>query len=185
MNIIECRNEITKYSHLLYEKGLVVANQGNISMRYDENTIYITPTNISKGDVSPQNIVTMDINGNVKFSDLSPSSEYLMHLAIYRCLKNIRAIIHSHPPYATSYSFKHNKIDISDIPEAAEFLKEVIIIPYFPAGTKDLANNVASKLKNDDGIIILERHGTVAFSPTLKEAFFHTERLEYAVKLKG
>ena len=63
MNVIECRNEITKYSHLLYEKGLVVANQGNISMRYDENTIYITPTNISKGDVRPQNIVTMDMNG--------------------------------------------------------------------------------------------------------------------------
>ena len=94
--------DIVEVGKRLYAKGFVASNDGNISIRISENEVLITPTGISKGYMSPSDILKVDMDGRVLAGTQKPTSEMKMHLAVYKKRQDIKAIVHAHPPFATA-----------------------------------------------------------------------------------
>ena len=175
-------DSITGVCMTLYERGLCVGTQGNVSMRCeDKDYCFITPQGFHKGtqEFIPlkariDNAVWVELN---KQPHLKPSSEMLMHLAIYRKCPSVNAIIHAHPPYAIAVSF-----DFSAMILKLDETEEIGIAQYKEPATVELAEEVASLAENFNSII-LEQHGAVTIGATMQEAFNRLEMLEHACRV--
>jgi L-fuculose-phosphate aldolase len=88
----------------MYERGHIVACEGNVSVRLDDDTVLTTPTCMNKGMLSPQDLVITDLNGRQVAGDRKFSSELAMHLLFYRMRPDVMAICHAHPPTATGFA---------------------------------------------------------------------------------
>ena len=175
-------NQIVQVCRLLYENGWLAACDGNVSMRLDENTILITPSARHKGFLEADEIVTMNFQGEARTG--TPSSEYPMHLEVYRQCPQAKAVIHAHPPVATAWSIA--KPYMKELPNSA--LSEVIlavgkipIVPYARPGSEELGEKLKPFLPSSR-VMVLSRHGSLCWGETLDEAFFGTERLEHVAR---
>jgi len=167
----------------LVEKGFVVANEGNISVR-DGESVFITSSGCPLDEINPENIVRLNINTLKPFDeDFSPSSvlppslEWRMHIAVYQAREDVQAVIHTHPPYATSYSTRGSNLDQPLLPEVVIHLGPVPLVPYAPPGSTKLAKNVANLAKKCDALL-LENHGVITLGTTLKAAMHKLQLLE-------
>ncbi|MDK2799654.1 MAG: L-fuculose-phosphate aldolase [Clostridiales bacterium] len=180
------KEEIKKYSRLSYQRGLVGAAGGNISMRY-EDAFLITAGGISLRDITENEILLVDQNGKILEGKqgLKPSKETIMHLKVYKARENVDSIIHVHSPYATGYSIKKHSIPI--ITASAKMkLIEVPVVPYANPGTVELAENVEKNVKNCPDYIkavLLECHGIIAFDKGLGNCFDVAELVEDTAKI--
>lgn len=139
------------------ELGLNQGTSGNISIRIDEKSFLITPTNTPYQTLKESDLVICDLDGNSKNG--VPSSEWRMHAAIYKNFTNINSIVHTHSPKATAYAEKELPLDY-DIPCA----------PAQEFGTIEVGLSVLPYLKTTDKVL-LGKHGVVAVGKTLDEAF--------------
>src|ERR1044071_6972740 len=96
--------DITKYSHLIYEKQYVAATDGNVSVRLSDGNIMCTPTRCNKGFVKPSDLVVIDLQGEKVRGERKPSSEMAMHLLIYQMRPEIHAVVHAHPACAPAFA---------------------------------------------------------------------------------
>lgn len=166
-NVVKSVIEVSEY---VFERGLVSGKAGNVSVRFKndgKDVIAITPTLKSLADLKEEDIVLIDENGK-NLTKGKPSSEYNMHLAIYREKAEINGIVHTHSPYATGFAFSDKKIKRLEGFGAikSEYLKE---IPYEKPGSLELAESAAKALKDED-VIILKNHGVIATGETVQEA---------------
>lgn len=162
--------EIIDVGNSLYAKNLVSGKSGNISMRikgsYGE-IIAITPTLKSLVNLSQEDIVLVDFDGNV-LSNGKPSSEVNMHLEIYKKRPDVNGIVHTHSPYATGFAF--SKKSIKRLEGFGEIKKPYLpSIEYEKPGSIELANNVGKNIGNDD-VLVLKNHGVICVAENLKEA---------------
>lgn len=162
--------EIIDVGNSLYAKNLVSGKSGNISMRikgsYGE-IIAITPTLKSLVNLSQEDIVLVDFDGNV-LSNGKPSSEVNMHLEIYKKRPEVNGIVHTHSPYATGFAF--SKKSIKRLEGFGEIKKPYLpSIEYEKPGSIELANNVGKNIGNDD-VLVLKNHGVICVAENLKEA---------------
>ena len=162
--------QIIEVGKNLYDEGLVSGKAGNISTRIKKDgmdVIAITPTLTSLGNMKGEDIVLVDLDGNV-LTEGKPSSEVGMHLNIYRERDDVNAIVHTHSPYATGFSFSPKKIKRHEGFGAIQrpFLKE---IEYEKPGTQELAEKAAKGLGKED-VLILKHHGVICAAENLKEA---------------
>ena len=97
------RQTIVEIGQRMYQRGYVAANDGNISVRLDEERILTTPTGTSKGFMNAAEMVVVDLNGQ-PISDGRPSTELPMHLFIYQERSDVQAVVHAHPTYATGFA---------------------------------------------------------------------------------
>ena len=97
----KAKEMICDISRRLYDKNFVAANDGNISYRLSDQEIWVTPTGVSKGFVTEDMLVKVDIDGNILEGNRNPSSEVKMHLEILKNRKDIDGVVHAHPPMAT------------------------------------------------------------------------------------
>ena len=102
MTDFEAKKAILDIGKRMYDKGFVASNDGNISCKVGTNTIWTTPTGVSKGFMTQDMMVKMDLNGNILMGRYKPSSEVKMHLRVYRENPDVQAVTHAHPPVATS-----------------------------------------------------------------------------------
>ena len=174
---------IVRFSKLIYERGYVTSNQGNLSQRIQGGHFQITPSGIPKSMVLEDNIITVDIHGRVIKGTAAPSMETSMHLGLYAALPNINAIIHAHPVHTTALTLKGVEIDLTQIPEGGDMLGDVPAVKYYPAGSADLAAAAASAAYEGIKAMILCRHGVIAFGEDLLSAYINLERLEYVCRL--
>lgn len=165
--------------HRLYEKGFVIAYDGNVSVRIGDH-ILVTPTHLSKGAVQEEDLIVVDLRGDVCFGNRKPSSELRLHLALYEKKPTCRAIVHAHPLYATTIYRRGRAPEISCLMEAALSLGEhVPLVPFADHGTQALADAVGAAMREEDVCAcVLERHGTVTVGDDLWQAYFRTESLE-------
>jgi len=175
------KEQIANACHLLHSIGLVCGASGNISVRVKDK-ILLTPSGRHKALVTTKEITTIDIEGNLLEGN-KPTSEMPMHLAIYKERNDINAVVHAHPPWTLSISLAGHKLDPNLLVESALFLKNIPVIEHFPPGSKELANAVASKVKNAC-VIVLSKHGAVSFAPTLDKAIEYMEYLEHLAKVQ-
>ncbi len=178
--VLEIKEKIANACHLLHSIGLVCGASGNISIRVDDK-VFLTPSGRHKALISPQEIVTVGIDGKV-LDGGKPTSELPMHLAIYRNCKEINAIVHAHPPWTLSVNLSGKELDPNLLVETSLFLKRIPVIQYFPPGSKELAEAVASVAPNAC-TIILSKHGAVSYAQSLEKAIEYMEYLEHLAKV--
>lgn len=162
--------EIIGISNEIYDKGLVSGKSGNISARFkgeNGDIIAITPTLKSLSNLHEEDIVLVDITGNVLTRGV-PSSEVNMHIEIYRKRPDVNGIVHTHSPYATGFAHSTKRIRRLEGFGAikSEYMAE---IEYEKPGSDELAKSASEGLGNED-VLILKKHGVVCVADSLKEA---------------
>lgn len=100
----EAKRAIVEFGKRMYARGYVVTNDGNITIKVGENTIWCTPTGVSKGYMNEDMMVKMDLDGNVLEGTRKPSSEIKMHLRVYRENPDVMSVVHAHPIAATTFA---------------------------------------------------------------------------------
>lgn len=170
--------EIINVANEIYDKGLVSGKAGNISARFG-NVIAITPTLKSLSNLSQEDIILVDMEGNV-LTKGKPSSEVNMHLEIYKKRSDVTAIVHTHSPYATGFAFSDKKLKRL---EGFGAIKTPYLpyIEYEKPGTDELANSASEGIGKED-VLILKNHGVICVSDSLKEAMLLAVFVEETAK---
>src|SRR5215216_1860604 len=158
----------------IWHKGFCAGNEGNHSYRIGTDRVLCTPTGISKGNLKPDDICTVDMEGKQVAGKRKRTSEILMHLAIYKARPDVKAVVHSHPPHATAFAIAGVELPTCIHPEAEVFLGAVKTAKYVTPGDTRLGESLLPYLK-DSNTILLQNHGTVTFSTTLEEAYYKLE----------
>lgn len=171
------KEEFIYWAKRVYEADLNPATSGNMSVRLPDNTILITSSGSSHGDLKEDEIIKIDTEGNVIEGDKKPSSEKFMHINIYKKRDDIKAIIHSHSPVITAFAVADKKIDEVIMPEFAFHFGSVPIAKYYMPSSFELAENVAEYFK-DKNAVLMQNHGIVAGASTLKECFYSLEAIQ-------
>lgn len=166
----------------LYKHGLTTTSGGNISYRISQDLILITPSATDKGRMRWREVSVMSILGQNLTPGLKPSIESEMHLSIYRKNKDVMAIVHAHPVFASSFTAMKCKIDTNLTAEAAAILGTPLMVPYALMGSADLAATAADYVQKSD-ILLLENHGILTTGTNLLQAFDKIEVLENAAKM--
>lgn len=159
----------------LHEKKLVSAYGGNVSIKIGTKVI-ITPKGSSLAEITEDDLVVIDMSGNVLFGTNNPSSETALHLKIYNKRQDVSAVVHTHPPAATAFAYANQTIKPIN-PESQHFLKEIPVVPYEVFGTKELADAVATQILTYDAVL-LEKHGLVTVGEDLNKAYNLSELAE-------
>ncbi len=161
------RTLLVSYAKKLAALGLITGSEGNLSLRQGQK-VYTTPTGAFKGDLLPQEIVEIDLEGRVSAGG-QPSSEVLLHLAIYKNREDVKAVVHAHPPYTLALDLAEKDLSTPYLAEAAIFLPRIVRIPFAPPGSKELVNLFEPHVREAE-VFILSRHGAVTLGKDLHEA---------------
>ena len=132
------REDIIRVCRLVYEKGWVAMNDGNISIRLDDKRILCTPTAISKGFVQADDLIICDNGGDRLEGTRQRTSEIAMHTTIYSLRPDVRAVVHAHPPVATGFATAGRALDKALLPEVVIQLGAVPLATYGLPGTPAL-----------------------------------------------
>lgn len=180
----ELRAQMCEIGKHLFNKDFVAANDGNISARLSEKEILATPTATSKGYITPDSIVKLDLDGNILEAKegVKPSSEVKMHLRCYKAMKDCNGVVHAHPPYATGFAIKGEVLDKATMPEVVIAMPEIPLAQYGCPSTEEIPDSVEPYF-GDYEAVLLESHGALAWGDTLMNAYLNMERLEYIAKL--
>lgn len=172
------RQEICTAGRWIHARHFAPATDGNISVRLDGSRVLTTPTCLSKGMMTPGDLVITDMNGRRLSGARAPSTELAMHLLIYRFRPDVYAICHAHPPIATGFAAAGVPLDKAILSEAVSQLGCVPLAPYGTPGTTELCDSIEPLLRNYDAIL-LANHGAVTYGPDLLTAFFRMETVEH------
>jgi L-fuculose-phosphate aldolase len=175
------RKEVARFMRRLYNHGLTTTSGGNISLRISADIIAITPSATDKGRMKWKEVGIMTMNGINLTPDLKPSIEAGMHLSIYR-RRDVKAIVHAHPAFATTFTAMKSSINTALTAEACAILGEPLFVPYALMGSVKLAEIVAKSIEKSD-ILLLENHGILAAGTGLLQAFDKIEVLENAARM--
>lgn len=176
--IARLKDEIVSVCHRMYERHLIVASDGNVSVRIAEDEFMITRSGICKGEMTTDDIITVDFSGNVVAGTGKPSSEVHMHIACYEERPDIASVVHGHPPTAVAFTVAGRSMAQCVIPEVVLTMGTVPTIPYTTPTTQDVPDAIRSFVRNGDAML-LERHGAVLVGGSPKDAYFKLEKVEH------
>ncbi len=178
MTDFEAKKAIIEVGKRMYIRGFVASNDGNISIKTGPNALWTTPTGVSKGYMTPDMLVKVDMNGKVLYGNKKPSSELKMHLRVYNENPEVMAVTHAHPPVATSFAIAGLNLDRAILPEAVVNLGSVPIAPYATPGSKGVPDSIAPFCRSHNAVL-LANHGALSWGKDVFEAYYRLESLEY------
>ncbi|MEX0866286.1 MAG: class II aldolase/adducin family protein [Pirellulales bacterium] len=176
-NVHQMKKEICEIGDRIYKRGFAAANDGNITYRVSENEVLCTPTLHCKGFLKPEDICTIDMQGNQTAGIKKRSSEALLHLEIMKARPDVKSVVHCHPPHATAFAIAREPIPQCVLPEVEVFLGDVPITKYETPGGKEFAATILPFVHKTN-VIILANHGTVSFGEDVEKAYWWTEILD-------
>jgi L-fuculose-phosphate aldolase len=176
------RKEVAHFMRRLYKHGLTTTSGGNISYKLSDDIIFITPSSTDKGRMKWKEVGIVTLKGENLTPDLKPSIEMEMHLSIYRTKKEVVAIVHAHPVYASLFTAIKATINTSLTAEAKAILGNPLFVKYALMGSPALAEVAAANILKSD-ILLLENHGVLTIGLSLLQAFDKIEVLENAAKM--
>lgn len=172
------RQEICRVGRWMWEKGFVCGREGNISARLPGGRILCTPTEVSKGAMEPGDLAALDLTGRQLDGPLPVTSEFRLHLEIYRTCPQINAVVHAHPPYATAFAVARKVPPAGIQPEVEMLLGPIALAEYHTPGTDAVAQGAAVRVKAGVRAILLSNHGAVTVAKNMLRAWWRLETLE-------
>lgn len=174
----QLRRELLRFARMCYERNLLVAMDGNLSVRLSSREVLCTRSGCHKGFLTDEDLVVVDMQGRHLRGAGSPTSEMAMHLACYAERPDIQAIIHAHPPLSIAFTIAGQSLARCVLPEVVLTLGVVPTVEYATTGTQVLAEKLRAHAKSHD-VLLMDRHGAVALGRDLLEAFCRLETLEH------
>jgi L-fuculose-phosphate aldolase len=183
-NELENKELIVEIGKRVWIRGYVASNDGNISIKINNEEILTTPTGVSKGFMNVDMIIKVDgsgdvISGNPKFK---PSTELKMHLEVYKERPDVNAVVHAHPPYATSFAVAGIPLNRCVLPESVLSIGAVPTAKFGLPSTMEVPDSIRELIKNSD-VILLENHGAITLGSDLLTAYHKMETLEHTASI--
>jgi L-fuculose-phosphate aldolase len=175
------RAALVEVGRRLERKGLIVALDGNLSVRLDDDVLLVTPSGVPKGEMTPDDLVRTDLAGQ-PLGPGQPSSEIGMHLGVYAQRPDVRAVIHAHPPTAIAHTVAGVSLAEPLMPEAWVELGPVPTVALAQPGTDAMREQVETPIRTHD-VLMLERHGSLTVGPDLRVAMSRLEFLEQSARV--
>jgi L-fuculose-phosphate aldolase len=176
------RREICIAGRWMYDRGYIVACEGNLSVRLEDGRILTTPTCMNKGMLAPEDLVITGLDGRQLAGDRRVSSELAMHLLFYRMRPDVHAVCHAHPPTATGFAVAGRALNQAILPELIVGLGQIPLVQYATPGTPELSAALEPFVPHYDALL-LANHGAVTCGPDLQTAFFRMETIEHCAKI--
>lgn len=165
----------------LWQRGLVGATEGNLSLRLSTRQILCTPSGASLGHLKPDELVVIDNHGK-PVDGGTPSSEIKLHVRILAKRADCMAVVHAHPPTATGFALAGEEIPDNLLPESAYVLGSVAVMPFAMPGTDEVPDAIEPLLE-DHKTFLMSHHGAVVMGRDLEDAYNRMETLERISKV--
>ena len=178
----EYRQDILEVGKLVYQKGWVAANDGNISVRLDQHRVLCTCTGVSKGMMTADDLIVCDLEGNKIEGSRERTSEIAMHLTIYQMRPDVNSVLHAHPPTATGFAVAGRPLNLALLPEVIIGLGCVPLAGYGLPGTPALTDGMLPYIPKYDAIL-MGNHGCVSYGDDVYRAFFKMETVEHFARI--
>jgi len=178
------KKDIVEISRRCGAQGWCPGTLGNISLFNSQlERFYIKRSGADLNSLELEDVLTLDLDGQVLDGEGKPSMETSFHLGIYKVRRDIRAVFHVHPPFATAYAVAGSKIPM--VTEAARIvLADVPLLPSAPPGSSKLATTVTDGFKDPRvTAVLLREHGLVATGKTLESAYYTASLVEDTAKV--
>ena len=182
MLLEEERKSIVQFGRALLTAGLTTGTGGNLSIyNRAEGLVAIKPSGVAYFEMTPSDVVVIDLGGHVLDGKLKPSSEALFHLSLYKFRPDINAVVHTHQIYATTIACLNWELP------AVHYLiglsgNKVPLAAYATFGSPELSENILQAIGNYNACL-LANHGLVAVGANLAAAFAAAEEIELVSRL--
>jgi len=167
----------------IYERGMTTMSGGNLSIKDEDGSIWITPAGVDKGTLTRGDIVHILPDGTIQGVH-RPSSELPFHMSVYERRPDLHAVLHAHPSALVSFSIARKIPDLNLIPSVRKICGEVAMAKYAVPGSKELGDNIGKMFDTGVNIVLLENHGVCLGAKDLFTAFMMFETLEYSASLE-
>ena len=164
----------------LHARGLLAAADGNVSVRLPDDTVLLTPAGVNKARLVPGTLARVALDGRIL--EGRPSTERAMHLAVYRASADARVVVHAHPPTAIAWTLARpelTELPTDALPELLLAAGRVPIVPYARPGTEEMGA-VLLPFIPAHRLLLLSRHGALAWGESMEEAVNGIERVEHS-----
>ncbi len=176
------RTQVADIMGRLYRTRLTTTSGGNISFRLSDELFCITPSQVDKASLTSDVIAVVGFDNTNHTPALRLSIESEMHRRVLMARPDIKAVVHAHPVYASSFTAMREPIHTRLLAESYFLLEEPYFAPYKRMGTADLADSVVEGVKKSN-VILMENHGVLTVGKSLIEAFDLIEVLENSAKM--
>jgi len=168
--LLKTRKNVVEKGIEIIAQNLTVGTWGNISSRVPgENCIAITPTGMNYDTLVPEDIVVVDLIGNIVSGNRKPSIEVPLHLSIYKAREDVQAIVHTHSAYATAMAVARKEI-LGAVEDLVQIVGgNVRVNEYALPGTEQLGINTVKALEGRNAVL-LANHGMLGVGRDLDEA---------------
>lgn len=181
-NLMHPAEQIVLLINRVYQKGLTTTSGGNLSIKDSEGNIWITPSGIDKGSLTPSDICKVLPDGTIE-GKYKPSVELPIHRLVYKTRPDVSAVLHAHPPALVSFSLIRKSPNINVIPTPKIVCGEVGLAKYEVPGSEELAQGIVDEFKKGVNVVIMENHGVITCADDLFQAFKRFETLNFAASL--
>ncbi len=173
MDAHDLKNQVLRCAKTFYEKGLVEGTAGNVSGRLPDGNVVLTPSSLSYETMTIDDLVTVDLAGEVVEGTTTPSTECPLHLECYRRYPEVGGVMHSHPLYASMFAVAHEPVP-AVIEEVVVYLGgDIPVGEHHQTGSDELAEEVVRHL-GDRSVMLMANHGMVAVGRSPEDALHST-----------
>lgn len=176
----KAKEEVLWGCRLMVERGYLLGTVGNLSARADgTDLVVITPTSLPYDTMTEEDLVVVNLNGEIVSGKHQPSIECSMHLGVYRARPELRALVHTHSKYATTVSLI-KELDIMPAIDTEQFLYlggDINIVPFAFPGSKELAEYVKEGIGTNAGLL-MANHGALGVGISMKDAVIASDIIE-------
>lgn len=176
------KEDVCEVGRRLYANGYIAAMEGNVSIRISANEVMGTPAGACKGYLTPDMIVTCDMEGKQLTGTERVSTEIQMHLTVYRARPDVEAVVHAHPPKCTGFAVAGVPLDKAVLAEVVVTLGCVPLAEYGTPSTRELAESVDRLVRMSDGLL-LSNHGALTVGKDVYDAYFKMEVIEHFAEI--